>query len=157
MWLVFFKSLYSSPDQALGQNPDPPVWKFQHAHDQGHRSHVKNVLSLWLLDLHVLLGEEENHSIRRQGRVDGVLRFFSSYEERNDHIRKDHDVSQHQDRQFGRDVKLLVALACNILKTVNFVSIFFSHGLTPSLILALLDFHDDFFLFLPFILFQDDA
>ena len=69
--VLLFVVLDPGPGQALGQDPDPAVRELEHAHDQGHRAHVVDVLPLGVLGLHVLLGQEQDHPVGRQGGVDG--------------------------------------------------------------------------------------
>ena len=103
---VLLEGLDPGPDEALGQDAHPAVGELQHAHDQGDRADVVDVLALGVLDLHVLLGQEEDHPVGRQGDVDGVLGFLAPDEERGDHVGEDDDVPQEQDGQLRRDLEL---------------------------------------------------
>ena len=103
---VLLEGLDPGPDEALGQDAHPAVGELEHAHDQGDRADVVDVLALGVLDLHVLLGQEQDHPVGRQGDVDGGLGFLAPDEERGDHEGEHDDVPQQQDGQLPRHLEL---------------------------------------------------
>ena len=95
--------------QALHQHLDAPVGELAHAHD--HADGPEGVDGLGrriLLALIALRAEQHQPVLGRQRLVDGGDRHLARHHERHDHVRKDHEIANRQQRQRRRDLQRLL-------------------------------------------------
>ncbi len=88
--------------RALDQHLHGAVGQLQHLQDRGDRADFVEVLGRGVVLRRLLLRDEQDVLARLHGHVERLDGFGPPDEERNDHVRKDHDVAQRKQRKCGQ-------------------------------------------------------
>jgi hypothetical protein len=80
------------------QHLDGAVGQLQQLQHIGQHTGAKDAVFRGFIDRSVLLRGKQDRAVRFHHGFQGADRFFAAHEQRNDHVRKDHDVAQRQHR-----------------------------------------------------------
>ena len=92
--------------QPLHEDFDPVVGQLEHAHHHAHRADGVDVLRHGVFDVQGALGGQHDNPVARKRRLDGLDRHLPADEKRENHVGKDDDVANRQERKTIRDVHL---------------------------------------------------
>ena len=97
--LTFSDAIDSSPLLPLHQHLDRAVGQLEHLQDGGHAAHGEHVFGRGLVLGCGLLGHQHDAPLGLHGRLQRLDALGSPDKQRDDHVRKDHDIAQWQHRQ----------------------------------------------------------
>jgi hypothetical protein len=103
------EALHAHPGEAFDQNAQSAVGQPEELEHTHHGADAVQLLVRRIGDLAPLLGGDEQHAVASHGLLDGVDRGQPADEQRNRHVREDHDVSQREQRQTVAELERLVA------------------------------------------------
>ncbi len=93
--------LDAGPIHALDQHLDGAVRQLQELQDGRNGAHPVQILALRIVDVGLFLRDQEDALVRLHGKIERDDRFFPADEQRDHHVRIDHDVAQRQHRHGG--------------------------------------------------------
>ena len=95
------------PRAALDQHLDGAVGELEQLQDGGERADVVDVLEARVIDVRLLLGHQQDLLAGTHRDVQGQDRLLPADEQRDDHVRIDHHVTQRQDGYALADLRVV--------------------------------------------------
>ncbi|MNZ66090.1 hypothetical protein D3C78_843020 [compost metagenome] len=96
----FAEALDSAPLLAFDQNLDRSVRQLQQLQNGGNRTNAVQGLFTGIVVSRVSLGQQKNLLVTRHRSLEGFDGFLAPHEQRDNHVRINHDITQWQERQF---------------------------------------------------------
>ena len=81
---------------AFDQHLDGAVGELEHLQDGRHGAEAVQVLELRIIDVGLLLRHQHDALVGPHGRIERLDRLLAAHEQRDHHVRIDHDVAQRQ-------------------------------------------------------------
>ncbi len=97
--------------ETLHENLDPLIRQLQHAHDDADCADRMDIVGSGILDVQGLLRRQEDHPVAGQCRFDRLDRHLAADKQRQDHVGKDDDVADGQQRELVGDLDVLRRLS----------------------------------------------
>ncbi len=100
MAVHFAEALHGASLLTFDQHLDRAVWQFEQLQDSGNRTHAIKRVFTGIVVGRVSLSNQQYLLVARHRCLEGFDGFLAPHEQRDNHVRINHDVAQWQERQF---------------------------------------------------------